>query len=268
MMRISLFSELYKLFSKKLFLILLAGMLIFNGFFLYNSQIKGTDIDFVSAGAKISLDKDLLKIPDNSNRLKFVEEKLKAVSDSDKSFYTGDSGKDRRLLEGAKRQLAIISDYKAYSQSVSDKAKNITDVSIFADKGSFSYKNAEATARDFERLADVQTSYDISHGVNAATDFLLTDLIVILLLFMIVDAVIGSDRSINITGLQRSLTHGRGRLALLKIAALFISTAAVCLLFYGVNYIISGTMYGFGDLTRPIQSVEGFAGCTLEISVL
>ena len=58
MMRISLFSELYKLFSKKLFLILLAGMLIFNGFFLYNSQIKGTDIDFVSAGAKISLDKD------------------------------------------------------------------------------------------------------------------------------------------------------------------------------------------------------------------
>ena len=48
----------------------------------------------------------------------------------------------------------------------------------------------------------------------------------------------------------------------------FITTAVICLMFYGVNYIIAGYTYGFADLFRPIQSVDSFSNCTLRINVL
>lgn len=47
-------SELYKIFSKKIFLILFVVLLLLNGFFIYNKQIKGNDIDFISANAKLA----------------------------------------------------------------------------------------------------------------------------------------------------------------------------------------------------------------------
>ena len=65
-------SELYKIFSKKIFLILFVVLLLLNGFFIYNKQIKGNDIDFISANAKISLDNDIAKYNNNNDKIKFV----------------------------------------------------------------------------------------------------------------------------------------------------------------------------------------------------
>lgn len=268
MMRKIVFSELYKLFSKRLSLLLIFVLLALNCFFIYNSQIKGSGADFVSAEAKISLNNDIKKIPNNNKRLEFIENKLESVYDENAELYTGDSYSDRILLQGVKEQLLITSDYEEYVRFVINEADNLTSISIFADESSFSYKNALATAEDFSTLIDVNTYYNISYGVNMATDFVLTDLMVILLLFIVCEALIGSERSIGITSLQKTCKHGRGRLAFGKIAACFISVLIICVLFYGSNYIIAGLTYGFGDLSRSIQSVEGFANCPIKISVL
>lgn len=261
-------SELYKIFSKKTFLILFIVLLFLNGFFIYNKQIKGNDVSFISAEAKISLNNDITKYNKNSDKIKFVKDKLKSVDNDNATLYTNDSFTDRALLEKAEKQLKIVSDYKSYITSVIDKSNNITDVSIFADTDSFSYKNALKTGNDYKPLQDIKTSYSNSDGINMATDFLLTDLIVILLLCIVCDALIGSERNIDITNLQRSCSCGRTKLALTKIFVAFISTAVICILFYGINYIIAGYTYGFGDITRPIQSVEEFSNCTLRINVL
>lgn len=267
-MRKIVFSELYKLFSKRLSLLLIFVLLALNCFFIYNSQIKGSGADFISAEAKISLNNDIKKIPDNNKRLEFIENKLESVYDENAELYTGDSYSDRILLQGVKEQLIITSDYKAHIRSIVEEADNLTSVSIFADEASFAYKNALATAEDFNTLIDVHTYYDVSYGVNMATEFVLTDLMVILLLFIVCEALIGSERSIGITSLQKTCKHGRGRLAFGKIAACFISVLIICVLFYGSNYITAGFTYGFGDLSRSIQSVGGFANCLLKIDVL
>ena len=261
-------SQLYKVFSKKLFIILSFVLLILNGFSIYNSQIIGNDSNFISAEAKINLNHDLENIPDNTRKNEFVKSRLNAVYDETSEIYTDDSYSDRKLLESTKVQLEIVTDYNAYAQSVIDEANNIMDISIFADSNSFAYKNAAKTAEDYSALLDVHTSYDSSDGVNMAIDFVLTDLIVILLLCIVCDALIGSERSINITGLQRTCPNGRGGFALSVITAAFIATAVICSSFYGMNYVVSGFIYGFGDVSRVIQSVEGFADCTLKISVL
>ena len=70
-------SELYKIFSKKIFLILFVVLLLLNGFFIYNKQIKGNDIDFISANAKISLNNDIAKYNNNNDKINFVHNKLR-----------------------------------------------------------------------------------------------------------------------------------------------------------------------------------------------
>lgn len=261
-------SELYKIFSKKIFLILFVVLLLLNGFFIYNKQIKGNDIDFISANAKISLNNDIAKYNNNNDKIKFVHNKLKALEKDDVTHYTDDSYSERTLLDNAENQLKIVSDYKAYINQIIEKSDNITGVSIFEDSSSFSYKNAVKTAEDYKPLSNIETAYSNSEGVNMATDFMLTDLIVILLLCIVCDALIGSERNININSLQRTCRYGRNKLAISKMVVGFITTAVICLMFYGVNYIIAGYTYGFGDLFRPIQSVDSFSNCTLRINVL
>lgn len=261
-------SELYKIFSKKIFLILFVVLLLLNGFFIYNKQIKGNDIDFISANAKISLNNDIAKYNNNNDKIKFVHNKLKALEKDDVTHYTDDSYSERTLLDNAENQLKIVSDYKAYINKIIEKSDNITGVSIFEDSSSFSYKNAVKTAEDYKPLSNIETAYSNSEGVNMATDFMLTDLIVILLLCIVCDALIGSERSININSLQRTCRYGRNKSAISKMVVGFITTAVICLMFYGVNYIIAGYTYGFGDLFRPIQSVDSFSNCTLRINVL
>lgn len=261
-------SELYKIFSKKIFLILFVVLLLLNGFFIYNKQIKGNDIDFISANAKISLNNDIAKYNNNNDKIKFVHNKLKALEKDDVTHYTDDSYSERTLLDNAENQLKIVSDYKAYINKIIEKSDNITGVSIFEDSSSFSYKNAVKTAEDYKPLSNIETAYSNSEGVNMATDFMLTDLIVILLLCIVCDALIGSERNININSLQRTCRYGRNKSAISKMVVGFITTAVICLMFYGVNYIIAGYTYGFGDLFKPIQSVDSFSNCTLRINVL
>lgn len=261
-------SELYKIFSKKIFLVLFVVLLLLNGFFIYNKQIKGNDIDFISANAKISLNNDIAKYNNNNDKIKFVHNKLKALEKDDVTHYTDDSYSERTLLDNAENQLKIVSDYKAYINKIIEKSDNITGVSIFEDSSSFSYKNAVKTAEDYKPLSNIETAYSNSDGVNMATDFMLTDLIVILLLCIVCDALIGSERNININSLQRTCRYGRNKSAISKMVVGFITTAVICLMFYGVNYIIAGYTYGFGDLFRPIQSVDSFSNCTLRINVL
>lgn len=261
-------SELYKIFSKKIFLILFVVLLLLNGFFIYNKQIKGNDIDFISANAKISLNNDIAKYNNNNDKIKFVHNKLKALEKDDVTHYTDDSYSERTLLDNAENQLKIVSDYKAHINKIIEKSDNITGVSIFEDSSSFSYKNAVKTAEDYKPLSNIETAYSNSEGVNMATDFMLTDLIVILLLCIVCDALIGSERNININSLQRTCRYGRNKSAISKMVVGFITTAVICLMFYGVNYIIAGYTYGFGYLFRPIQSVDSFSNCTLRINVL
>lgn len=111
-------SELYKIFSKKIFLILFVVLLLLNGFFIYNKQIKGNDIDFISANAKISLNNDIAKYNNNNDKINFVHNKLKALEKDDVTHYTDDSYSERTLLDNAENQLKIVSDYKTYINKI------------------------------------------------------------------------------------------------------------------------------------------------------
>lgn len=233
---------------------------------MYNNQVSGDSAEFISADAKIALNNDIKYLTDDE-RISFLQKKKDAIYDEGYIFYTNDSFSERQLLDDVLSHLSVVNDYKGYVKSVIDKSEDITGFAVFSDN-SYSYKNAEKTGNDFEQLHSVKADYDISDGVNSASEFRLTDFLVLILIFVICDVLVGTDRIINITGLLKSCKYGRLRLILGKIAVIVFGTFVVSGLFYGMNFFISSSLYGMGDLSRSIQSVSGFENCILKINVL
>ena len=75
------------------------------------------------------------------------------------------------------------------------------------------------------------------------------------------------DKEIGILNLLHSYRKGRGSLCINKLLVLLIFSALANLVFIGANLAIGGFTYGLGDLTRPIQSVNGFFECSFNLSL-
>ncbi len=260
-------NEFYKIINKKIYLIIFVILLIANCFLIYNSNANG-DTYNAPASANIALYNDLSNIPNVTDKIDFLNKSIEKVSETDEPIYTNDSFTDRQLLESELDHLKTISDYSSYINGVVNESDNITSISIFANKDSYTYKNAVSTKENFENLSSIDTTYDISNGVNMATNFIFTDLLIIVILLLVGDSIIGVERNINIIGLQKTCKKGKGTLACSKIIAVLMSVTLISIIFYGANILLSSLLYGFGDLSRSIQSVYGFENCILHINVL
>jgi hypothetical protein len=143
----------------------------------------------------------------------------------------------------------------------------MTSVSIFGDKNSFTYKNIVATPAAYDGVRDVTPVFTPSAGVLLALNNRAADLTLIFVLITAVIVLIGRERESGIIGLIKPLKHGRSRLCAAKIGSMFtVALLTGALLFAGM-LAIGGLRFGLGDLSRPVQSLEGYIGCNLPISV-
>lgn len=108
---------------------------------------------------------------------------------------------------------------------------------------------------------------DKSLGVEDFLNSPITDLLAIVVLFICVCRIFLHDRETGIISLLYSTPNGRKKLILNKIMASFICGIALVFIFYLEVFFIEGIFYGFGDISRPIQSVFGYYTCNLKFSV-
>lgn len=143
----------------------------------------------------------------------------------------------------------------------------MTAVSIFADPNSFAYRNIIKTPSAYDRVRSVQPVFAPSNGVLLAAQNVPSDILMLFIIFTAVTVIFYKDRESGITGLIKPLRYGRTRLALAKTVTVF----TVCLFTEGILFLmnlwIGSVRYGLGDLSRPIQSLAGYLGCNLRITV-
>lgn len=101
-----------------------------------------------------------------------------------------------------------------------------------------------------------------------ATGFLATDLIAMLMIMTVVMTIVTREKELDQITLSRTTYKGRMPLGITKIFTCFAAAIVAEMLLYGVNFAVSYITYGFGDLSRQIQSVYEFNGSNLKISVL
>jgi len=181
--------------------------------------------------------------------------------------YTMDIWQEKQLIDDCFAEIKQVVSYAEYIDEIKENADNMFSVSIFKNAGEFSSRNIVKTAEDFAPLRDIPLEFGVSKGVKMATGFVGTDFIALIMLLIVVFHLVLSEREQGLFALICPTKNGKARTAVSKIKVLLVSSVIILLSLYLMNFLSALVTYGFGDLSRPIQSVFGYYNCVLTISV-
>ncbi|MCR4992284.1 MAG: hypothetical protein K6A45_04495, partial [Lachnospiraceae bacterium] len=173
------------------------------------------------------------------------------------------------LNKTIKSELTELVSYEEYLKGITDTAKRMTSVSIFADKDSFTYRNAIKTADVYEKLkGKINIKAGPSKGMELWSGNGFTGLIIMLVMLMIINEMIIKDRESGQMNLLFTMEKGRGVHGSIKIMVCFFSAFIVTFVVLLTACVSCSFIFGIGNILRPIQSIVGLKGCTMEVSVL
>lgn len=183
-------------------------------------------------------------------------------------LYTGDLWNERDLLQAGLEELENAAGYDTYLKEIQDDASRMLEVSIFRKNSGYSTRNLVKTAKDYQKMEDMTLRFDISQGIIQAAGFPATDLLGLLLLFTSCVFLILNEKQNGQLAFVMCTARGRREMGMTKIGVLIPASSLAAGVLYAENFIYMGIVYGFGDLSRPVQSVPAYHSCILKISVM
>lgn len=299
--------ELLKLWTKKSFIGVLAVLTLANVFLLWYTENSKADAIPSSAYTKLAADiqgmseKDKAGfIDEKSKMLAAVEaweeihlieaeqqneyttglisqmkeenpdlEKYQAVFESGQYLtYTSSLQSEMAFLTEIQNEMSKVSGYSGMLDEIEKQATKISRVSIFSgDNNNFSSRNIIQTRNDYVGMQGADIKYCITKGFTAATNFLVTDIIAILVMFLLSTLLIYDEKDKNLFALIKSTARGRGATVAAKIGALGVSMFMVTLMLFGANLLYTGIVYGLPNMGDTLQSVPQFVSSTLKINI-
>lgn len=289
--------EIFKILSKKAFLLIVSFMFITNLLLYYGEQVKSEEIFIDNKDAYYGLEsnyremtseKALQEIITIKNELQsyqflggnneynndFINEIEKRdpniINRFSESVYKNNNEKlivDSYFINLLFDQITYINGYSNYINSIKEKSENMVDISIFHNKGSFAYKNIIKTPKDFEHLKGIELKLGLQKGIVSATDFKLTDIFTLIIIFIMCIYLFVVERDLGLIQLIKSNKKGRVNVAIAKILTLVLGISIISILFYGSILLLSYIIYGFGDSSNYIQSLSAFRECTMLINI-
>lgn len=213
--------------------------------------------NFGALTADAQANRDLLAKYQNST----PEEIVKAFADADIWML---SENEQRLLAQAEH----LQDYQAYLDRVQKQAQQMQATTIFGgDPNSFLYRNIVKTAKDFAGCSAEGICLGNDRALQDWLEFSLADwgfLAAILLLVMSFQ----EERKKGLAAIIRSCPAGRGKLQGSRLLVLLLYSAGMTLLLYYLPLALSMCIDGgWGDLSRPVQSMAEFRRCTVQMSI-
>ncbi|GFN32351.1 hypothetical protein PCURB6_26110 [Paenibacillus curdlanolyticus] len=175
--------------------------------------------------------------------------------------------RDTIITEQLVKQFEAMRDYTVYLDGIKQQADNLLSVSIFQNEHSFSYRNIVKTPKDFAELKELPLQLGREWGIVSATTFSITDLLIVVLLFLLCIYLFQQDKDLGLIKLARSTARGRLPLAVSKLIALLTMSVFLSVIYYGELLLLAQHLYGFGDLSRYVQSMESFRYCNLPLTV-
>ena len=212
--------------------------------------------------------------------------------------YTDNLSNEYLFLKKIEAECSTVAGYDAFLDSVSEKATQLSGISIFAESADgYDMANIDATAKAYEGMrggrAAMQTpvesaslspvsrsemeakadkegiaiDYAPQMGIYTALDFALTDVVAVFAMLLIATVLVRGERDNGLLALMRTAPAGRLKTAVAKLLALAVSLFVMLILLYGVNLAYCGAVYGLGDFSRNIQSVPALMRSTLKLNV-
>ena len=301
-----LFTELYKIWTNRIFIMFAAVLIGGNLFFIWNYSDKAA---LVPASAYREMTEDLSGLSfiekqelihkaheqisavvtiDNIRRQEsyaapeYIEalktEYKKQIQEYEKVYesgtylkYTDNLLAEFTFLTEINNEILTVAAYEDYLKKVHETAGTLTEISIFQPKDapSFSVRSIEKTDSAYAGM-DGQSVQDYSpqKGLMQALDFRVTDICLILFMLLVSVAAVFDERDKGLLTMVYTLPSGRLKTAAAKALAVVFSILAIVILLYGTNLAYCGSVFGFGNVFREIQSVPALMKSTLQANVL
>lgn len=297
-MRIAI-NEFFKVYFNKNLLFVFVGLMLLNALLLYVNESDRTSyyspdaykqiyssIEEMSSDEALNMlqneNEELNVLIDLSSNDRMVSEEtlsetyqsldipklIDKFTNGDFLNYTDSLWAEKYLYERVIEEVKNVNQYANYLEKIDTEAEMMQSVSIFAKPNTFSYRNITKTPEDFKHLKGNELAVAPSKGIIMATQFLPTDFIAVILIMLVVIQLITKEKEQQRLGLIKTTYKGRLTLVVSKLSVLICSCFMILILLYSINFSMAIATYGFGDVGRYIQSVTGYLGSSLGISVL
>lgn len=254
--------ELEKLRRNRILLAMSCFILLVN-MVLYHTSLVSRDTFGFSALDECALYKELADL-DDSEKLISVQKKLQAM----KQTGTPSNGLvwEEKLYEKAEAYMLRTLSYEETLRHLKENAEQMTQSSVFSDPNSFSFRNAKCTAERYALITDAEIPIMYSGGFLRIVNSQISDMCFVLATILMVLALWPHEYEQGYLKLIQATKHGRAETVLAKFTALFLVQLLLFLVLYGADLILVTRYVGLGDLSNPIQSVDGFLLSPLQIT--
>lgn len=260
--------ELQKVWRKGNFLSLMVLLLLLNVFLLWYVNRPAGDEPPLSAYKAVCQD-----ISDMTEQEKFAyisDLKERADGSGDSLIYTDSPEKECTLIDELYEEISAVSGYDDYLASVQKNSSQLDGISIFRSPTSeenFGSRNIAKSAADHAGLSSENICWFPSKGMTMAGESRATDLLLLLSVFLFIGQLITEEKGKGLFAVTRSTKRGLWADMGARIAALLIHSSVVCLLLYGSNLIVAGSMAGIGKLSASLQSLAPYVESSFPISL-
>ena len=243
-------------------------LLLLNVFLLWYVNRPAGDEPPLSAYKAVCQD-----ISDMTEQEKFAyisDLKERADGSGDSLIYTDSPEKECTLIDELYEEISAVSGYDDYLASVQKNSSQLDGISIFRSPTSeenFGSRNIAKSAADHAGLSSENICWFPSKGMTMAVESRATDLLLLLSVFLFIGQLITEEKGKGLFAVTRSTKRGLWADMGARIAALLIHSSVVCLLLYGSNLIVAGSMAGIGKLSASLQSLAPYVESSFPISL-
>lgn len=265
--------ELKKVMTNKLFYIGLFVLMLINSvvFFAFcNDKHQGGESYKSEEYRKLWSD---LEGMSQESALKYLESEMTNVY-----AHHGQTGKEFRYTGDYYKESALIDDFllnykncENYSTLVTEKLDHYNSLLTFGMSGVLDKYQADSMKKKAERMAaltDITVKAGPSKGIEKVLQYRVVDFAAIGFLVLIVVILFTNERDHRMLVLYKTTRKGRDEFILSKLAACILFSMCAIVVFWGFILLYAKIAYGFGDINRSIQSVNGMEFVPYKVTIL
>lgn len=171
------------------------------------------------------------------------------------------------LYELMLQKFQYIKSYRTFIGEMEVRSEHQLSFSVFSDNDAFSEANIKKTVSDFAPLRGTEAKAGNYLFVEHGTSHFITDIMAMAVMFLLCMCLFMQEYEKGLLLLVKSCRNGHSLTAVSKLLTLGIFTVITVVVFYGIELVASGMIYGLPDLNVPVQSMRSFMDCSLKISV-
>lgn len=255
-----------RIFTSRLLLAVLAGLLVMNSFFyLYSRPDK--QVNQMIYGKEYHQRIEQLAQIDWESVVAWCKEYEQALIAAGMENYDLDRERDKQITQQILRQYEHLLGYEDYVSNIHAQAKLLQSLSLFGDPNTIAYKNTVKTSQDFSALDGIVVTPGHDLAVTSFFQDSWTDYSLVVVVF-VVCALFLAERKEGLWSIIHACKGGRTRLACKRVLILLGTSWIASVILIGSRVFLCGLVYhGLGEWDRTLQSIPTFYNVPIPMTV-